>query len=115
MKIFNLGAGIYFLILLGSILVGAVEVEAQSSAATQITQVNTFLENTIRALMGLAGLVATGFFALGGFAYMTSAGNPTALTKAKRTLVFAGIGLVITIGAFALSGAISELATKAFN
>ncbi len=47
--------------------------------------------------------------------YITSTGNPIALQKAKRTIIFAGMGLAITIAAFALTDMVSNLATKAFG
>ena len=78
-------------------------------------QINTFIKSVIQVIASLAGLVATGFFMLGGLSYITSTGNPIALQKAKRTIVFAGFGLVITIAAFALTDMVSNLATKAFG
>ncbi|MCY3804514.1 MAG: pilin [Candidatus Saccharibacteria bacterium] len=80
-----------------------------------LTQVNNFIKSLIQAIASLAGLIATGFFVLGGFSYITSSGNPVALEKAKRTLVYASFGLIITIGAFTLSGLISNLANQAFG
>jgi hypothetical protein len=64
---------------------------------------------------GLAGLIATGFFVVGGFGYITSSGNPENLDRSKRTLIYSAIGLAITIGAFVLSNIISEIASKAFG
>ena len=37
------------------------------------------------------------------------------MQKARRTLVFAGLGLVITLGAFVLSGIITDIANSAFG
>ena len=80
-----------------------------------VTQVESFIKSLIQVVAGLAGLVATGFFVVGGFGYITSSGNPEHLDKSKRTLVFSAIGLAITIGAFVLSSIISDLASKAFG
>lgn len=80
-----------------------------------VSQVESFIKSLIQVVAGLAGLVATGFFVVGGFGYITSSGNPEHLDKSKRTLVFSAIGLAITIGAFVLSSIISDLASKAFG
>jgi hypothetical protein len=85
------------------------------AATAGISQVQTFLQNTITAVAGLAGLVATGFFVVGGLRYITSSGNPQNLEKAKRTIFFSAAGLAITIAAFVLSNIVSGLATNAFG
>ena len=86
---------------------------AQSSG--DIGQVQSFIRNVIQAIAGLAGLIATGFFVVGGFGYITSSGNPETLERSKRTILFSGIGLAITIGAFVLSNIVSSLASNAFG
>ena len=80
-----------------------------------VSSVDTFLKNVIDVVAGLAGLVATGFFVIGGFIYITSSGNPTKLEKAKRTLLFSSLGLAITIAAFVISNIVTQLATNAFG
>lgn len=80
-----------------------------------ISNVENFIRNIIQIIAGLAGLIATGFFVAGGFGYITSSGNPENLEKSKRTLLYAAIGLAITIGAFVLSNIISDVAAKAFG
>lgn len=80
-----------------------------------VGQVENFIRSIIKVVAGLAGLVATGFFVVGGFGYITSSGNPEHLDRSKRTLIFAAVGLAITIGAFVLSNIITTLATSAFG
>lgn len=84
-------------------------------AAGETAQVESFIRSIIQVVAGLAGLVATGFFVIGGFGYITSSGNPEHLEKSKRTLLYSGIGLAITIGAFVLSNIVADLAHKAFG
>ncbi len=91
----------------------APEVFAQASG--NVGQVEGFIKSLIKVLAGLAGLVATGFFVVGGFGYITSSGNPEKLDKAKQTLVWSGTGLAIVIGAFVISNIITELATNSFG
>lgn len=86
-----------------------------ATSTGNISQVESFIRNIIQVVAGLAGLVATGFFVVGGFGYITSSGNPEHLDRSKRTLLYSAIGLAITIGAFVLSNIISDIATKAFG
>ena len=80
-----------------------------------VSNVESFIKSVITVLAGLAGLVATGFFVVGGFSYITSSGNPEHLDKAKRTIMYSAMGLAITIGAFVLSNIVTTLATNAFG
>lgn len=80
-----------------------------------VSSIDSFIKNVINVISGIAGLVATGFFVVGGFIYITSSGNPMKLEKAKRTLLFSSIGLAITIAAFVLSNIVTQLATSAFG
>jgi len=80
-----------------------------------VGQVESFIRSIIKVIAGLAGLVATGFFVVGGFGYITSSGNPEHLDRSKQTLLYASMGLAITIGAFVLSNIVTSLATSAFG
>ena len=85
------------------------------AATAGVSNVESFIRSIIQVLAGLAGLVATGFFVVGGFGYITSSGNPEHLDRSKRTLLFSAIGLAITIAAFVISNIVTDLATKAFG
>ncbi|MBI4090261.1 MAG: hypothetical protein HY421_02550, partial [Candidatus Kerfeldbacteria bacterium] len=58
--------------------------------------------NIIRWLLGVLALVAVSFIGYGGFIWLTAAGNPDRIQKAKRIILNAIIGLVIVILAFAI-------------
>ncbi|MCL4358159.1 TrbC/VirB2 family protein [Patescibacteria group bacterium] len=97
-------------------LITAIDLEGTVFAASaQMGQVDSFIRSVITALTGIAGLVATGFFVLGGFKYITSSGNPHNLEHAKRTIVFSALGLAIAIAAFVLSNIVTSLASSAFG
>jgi len=49
------------------------------------------------AILALVGVTAVLFIIIGGFLYITSAGNPEQTDKAKKTLLYAIIGLVAVI------------------
>ena len=85
------------------------------AASGDVTQVEDFIRNVIKVVAGLAGLVATGFFVVGGFGYITSSGNPEHLDRSKRTLLWSSIGLAIVIGAFVISNIIVTIATNSFG
>lgn len=85
------------------------------AVTADVSQVENFIRSVIQVIAGLAGLIATGFFVVGGFGYITSSGNPQHLDKAKSTLLWSGIGLAIVIAAFVVSNIIVQLATNAFG
>jgi len=90
-------------------------VPSVSAESADVTQVQNFIRDIIKVVAGLAGLVATGFFVVGGFGYITSSGNPEHLDRSKRTLLWSGIGLAIVIAAFVISNIIVTIATNSFG
>lgn len=86
-----------------------------SAATADVSQVENFIRDIIKVVAGLAGLIATGFFVIGGFGYITSSGNPEHLDKAKRTLLWSAIGLAIVIAAFVISNIVVSIATNSFG
>ena len=85
------------------------------AASADLGRVQNFIQNVIQVLVTLAGLLAAGFFVMGGIGYITSSGNPEHLEKSKRTIIFSALGLAIAIGAFVLSNIIAELASTAVS
>lgn len=90
-------------------------IQTASAATGDIAQVENFIRNIITLIAGLAGLIATGFFVVGGFTYITSSGNPEQLDKAKRTVTWSAIGLAVVIAAFVISNIVTALATESFG
>ncbi len=56
----------------------------------------------LNAIIGVIGLVAVIFIIIGGVNYMTSNGDPQKTKKAKDTILYATIGLIICALAFAI-------------
>ena len=56
---------------------------------------NTMVTNTIHWVTSVAGIVAAIFVVYGGISYVTSAGEPSKLQKAKQMITYALIGLAI--------------------
>ena len=70
----------------------------------------------IKYLLYGAGIIAIAFMIIGGYLYITSAGNAEAAGKAKNTMFYAILGLIISLAAvyiveylFATSLGISNL------
>ncbi len=85
------------------------------AAEGNVTQVENFIRSVIKVIAGLSGLIATGFFVVGGLGYITSSGNPERLDKSKQTLLWSSVGLAIVIGAFVISNIVTDLATSSFG
>ncbi|MEA3449808.1 MAG: hypothetical protein U9Q85_02420 [Patescibacteria group bacterium] len=56
----------------------------------------------IRYLMTFLGIIATVVILLGGFRWLTAAGNEDRIADAKKTIIAGIIGLVIILAAFAI-------------
>jgi TRAP-type C4-dicarboxylate transport system permease small subunit len=85
------------------------------AASADVTKIQSFIQSVIQVLVTLAGLVSAGFFVWGGIGYITSSGNPEALDRSKKTILYSAIGLAVVLGAFVLSNVVSQLATTAFG
>lgn len=62
----------------------------------------TTVQNIVNIVIGVMGVAATVFIVRGGIDYMTANGNPDKLKRAKHTILYAAIGLVICILSFAI-------------
>lgn len=56
----------------------------------------------INVMIGVIGFVAVAFIIFGGFQYTTSAGDPGKVKKAKDTILYGIIGLVVAMLAYAI-------------
>src|SRR5262245_16061209 len=71
-------------------------------------RVSDFIIRIINIGLGLAGLVAVLFLIIGGFRYITSAGNEETAENAKKIITNAIIGVVVIILAFVIVRVISN-------
>ena len=94
------------------VLMSATPALAESA---DLSKVQNFAQNVIQVLVTLAGLLAAGFFVVGGIGYITSSGNPENLDKSKKTILYSSIGLAVSIAAFVISNIVTDLAKGAFN
>ncbi len=100
------------------LIIGSLFLFVASPAFAQsgdVVKVQTFIQSLITILVTLAGFVAALFFVGGGFTYITSSGNPEALDRAKKTIIYAAVGLVIAISALVITNIVTDLAQGAFG
>ena len=64
--------------------------------------VKVIVTNILNAIIGVSGLVAAIFIVVGSIQYMTSTGDSGKVEKAKKTILYALIGLVVCTLAFAI-------------
>ncbi len=61
------------------------------------------LQNGLNIAYFIAGIIAVIAIILAGFSYVTSQGDAGRVTKAKNTILYAVIGIVIILSAFAIT------------
>lgn len=100
------------LLVVSLFLVVTSPVFAQSA---DVSKIQTFIQSIIQVLVTIGGLLAAGFFVWGGVGYITSSGNPEALDRSKKTILYSAVGLAIVLGAFVLTNIVTQLSTSAFG
>ena len=66
------------------------------------TDITTIISNVINVVIGLVGVVAVIVMILGGITFITSQGDSAKVTKAKNTILYGVVGLVVAMLAFAI-------------
>lgn len=61
------------------------------------------LQAILNTVYVVSALLAIIFIAIGGFKYTVSGGDPQGTAKAKNTIIYATIGLVIVLSAFVIT------------
>jgi hypothetical protein len=64
--------------------------------------------NVIEMALQLVGYLAVGFIIRGGFKYMTAIGDPGEVAKAKKIIMDAVIGLIISLFSVAIIGLVTD-------
>lgn len=76
--------------------------DAAGCSGTAKDQLPITVQNILSAIIVITGIVAVGFIVVGGIGFMTAAGDPAKVKKAKDTILYACIGLVICALAFVI-------------
>jgi len=78
-------------------LVGGGNVNIPTLTAEQV------LQNGLNIVYFLAAIIAVIVIIIGGFTYTASAGNAASVTKAKNMILYAVVGIVLIIIAYAVT------------
>lgn len=84
---------------------GSLQTTAPTLAGCNVSGGNTLMSSLqviINVVIGVLGFVSVAMIVLGGVQYVTSAGDSSKTKKAKDTIMYAVIGLVVAILAFAI-------------
>lgn len=56
----------------------------------------------ISVIAAITGSIALLIVVVAGFKYVTSRGNPDAIAKAKNTIIYAAVGLLVSVSAYTI-------------
>lgn len=82
-----------------------IPIEVQQAAGcpgANSQDLTTIIQNIVNGVILILGIVAVIVIVIGGVSYMTSSGDSTKLQKAKNTILYACVGLVISVLSFAI-------------
>lgn len=60
------------------------------------------IQDVLAIVFTLIGAIAVLMFVIGGFRYITAQGDPQQISKAKETLIYSIVGVVVSISAVAI-------------
>lgn len=93
-------AGVGASLTMGSVALAAEDPKVPNPVGNQ--NLGDVLFDVVNALLLFAGAVAVLFLIIGGFRYVVSAGNAEQVEGAKKTIVYALLGLIIIFIAYVL-------------
>lgn len=85
---------------------------AGSSYSTRLT-VSVFVGNMIRTLLAATGIIFLIITVYAGILYMTAQGDDSKIKKAKSMLTSSVIGLIIIVGAYAITRYVVDALSRA--
>ena len=77
-------------------------VNKAGGSASKTTDAGEIIQTIVRVLLFLIGAVSVIMIIIGGFRYVISQGDSGAVTSAKNTILYAVIGLIVAIFAWAI-------------
>lgn len=66
----------------------------------QLSDLDTVFESVLRVALGGVGLAVVVMFVIGGYQFLMAGGDKEAAGRARNTLTYAIIGLVVTLSAW---------------
>lgn len=110
-KFVQISALMLGLVLAASPLLAAAQFTTPNPAGTGLpgdTRISEFILRIINIALAIAGLIAVLFLIIGGFRYITAAGNEEAGESAKKIITNSIIGVVVIILSFVIVRVISN-------
>ena len=84
-----------------SSLVKLAAIDASKAGVVEFNiSTSQLLANVSSVAFGIAGAVAVIFIIIGGISYSSAAGEPSKIAKAKDTILYSVIGLVVVLVSF---------------
>ena len=77
-------------------------INAATTSEMQGKSVNNTVGSIVNVLLWVVGILSVTMIVWSGFKYITSAGDTSKLASAKSTLIYAVVGLIIAIMAYAI-------------
>lgn len=96
-------------IIFGAIRVALIGNNSLTDDTIKNINANELVTSLIQWVVGISGVVAAIFLVLGGVSYMTSSGDTTKLQKAKNTILYAIIGLIVVALAEIITAFVSNI------
>lgn len=84
-------------------------VKLENPLATDTTDAPTVIGLIIKGALGLIGAVALAMFFWGGLTWFTSGGNPEKVKSGTATMLWAGLGLILTFGSYVILNAVLKI------
>lgn len=72
------------------------------NTGVKTNDLSTVIQNILNAIIGVAGLISVVYIVVGGIQYITSSGDSNKTEKAKKTILYALIGLIVCALSFAI-------------
>lgn len=85
---------------------GGVEIADEAHCPDEIDDerdMKNVVSNVLNTIFGIMGVIAVVVIIIGGITYMTSMGDPGKVATAKKAILYAIIGLVVSLSAFAIT------------
>lgn len=87
-----------------SLILGWGEVPAEVSASASIA---TILLNVLNFLLGILGVLAIIMMVIGGFMYLTSAGDESRIETGKKIVIWSIVGVIVALASLMLVGQVA--------
>ena len=81
--------------------IGAGISATEGAADTNATDINTVIQSVINILLFIVGAASVIMLIVGGIRYVVSAGDQQAVSNAKNTILYAIVGIIVAILAYA--------------